>query len=158
MGGWEREERQKGGAQEEAGKTAAPPLAAGQEMEGSAWWAGTEAQGHSRNHMTPAGAAKPQRPQELSSTLCIPDAGFSSLLLLRLNFGLEALDLPAQVGDDVRVLRDAVGHVQQIALHLVGGTHGQGQSSWELPAVRCVQATRTPAHFVRKIQIDTTQP
>ena len=54
-----------------------------------------------------------RRPQELGPTLCVLDPGFSSLLLLLLlNFGLEVLDLPAQVGDDVRVLCDVVGHVQ----------------------------------------------
>lgn len=80
------------------------------------------------------GTAKQQGPQQLGSTSHIPDAGFTSLLhLLRLNFGFEALDLPAQVRNDVRILHDAVGHVQEIALHLVGGTHGQGQSKRELP-------------------------
>ena len=60
-------------------------------------------------------------------TLSTTDAGLPSLLLLLLlQLGLEALDLPAQVGDDVRVLRDAVGHVQQVALDLVAG-RGQGQ-------------------------------
>lgn len=78
------------------------------------------------------GVAQPQGSQELGSTLCFTDTGFTSLLpLLLLNFGLEVLDLPAQVRDDVRVLCNAVGHVQQIALHLVDGTRGKGQSLWE---------------------------
>ena len=73
-------------------------------------------------------APPPRGPQELSSTLRIPDDRVTSfLLLLSLNFGLEVLDLPAQVANDICVLCDAVGHVQQIALHLGGGTHGQGQ-------------------------------
>lgn len=52
--------------------------------------------------------------------MCGPDAGLASLLFLPLNLGLEALDLAAQVGDDARVLRDVVGHGQQVALDLVG--------------------------------------
>lgn len=82
-------------------------------------------------------AAKPQGPQELGSTLCIPGAGVASpLLLLSLSFGLEALYLPAQIRDDVRVLRDTGGRVQQVTLHLVGGgggTHSRGQHLRKLP-------------------------
>lgn len=64
----------------------------------------------------------------LGSTLRIPAAGVASLVRLpRLQLGLEALDLPAQVGDDVRVLRDAEGHVQQVALDLGGRGQGHGQ-------------------------------
>lgn len=68
-------------------------------------------------------------------TLCGPDAGLASLLFLPLNLGLEALDLPAQVGDDARVLRDVVGHGQQIALDLVGPHTYQGQSERECERV-----------------------
>ena len=56
----------------------------------------------------------------------------SLLLLLLLHLGLGVLDLPAQVGDDVRVLRDVVGHIQQVALDLVAG-RGQGQGQLAAP-------------------------
>ena len=55
-------------------------------------------------------------------TLSIPAARLAPPLpLLPLHLGLEALDLPVQVGDDVRVLRDVVGHAQQVTLDLVAG-------------------------------------
>lgn len=59
----------------------------------------------------------------LGSTSCVPDAGLLFLLLfLPLDLGLEVLDLPVQVGDDVRVLGEVVGHAQQVALDLRGRT------------------------------------
>lgn len=103
------------------------------------------------------GTAKQQGPQQLGSTSHIPDARFTSLLhLLRLNFGFEALDLPAQVRNDVRILHDAVGHVQEIGFTWWVGPTAKVRASGNCPATRGIHATRTPAHFVRKTQIDTT--
>ena len=64
----------------------------------------------------------------------------------------EVLDLPAQVGDDVCVLCDVVGHAQQVTLDLVAGRN-QGQGLW-LPWERLLSCDgNTQARFIRKTQI-----
>lgn len=90
--------------------------------------------------MDPPAAPRPPHPLRelagpaLGSTSWVPDAGLPFLLLLLpLDLGLEALDLPAQVGDDVRVLGDVVGHAQQVALDLRGQDTGQGQARGAAP-------------------------
>lgn len=91
-------------------------------------------------------------------TLSIPAARLAPPLpLLPLHLGLEALDLPAQVGDDVRVLRDVVGHAQQVTLDLVAGRdRGQGpRLPWER---RLSRDGNTQARFIRKTQISPLQP
>lgn len=98
------------------------------------------------------------------STLCVPGPGFTPLpwVLPPLHFGLEVLNLPAQVGDDARVLVEVAGHVQQVALDLEGqDTPGVRASG--LPGAGNIL---TAAHLrqkradrlVAKIQISTTPP
>ena len=86
-------------------------------------------------------------------TLSIPAARLAPPLpLLPLHLGLEVLDLPAQVGDDVCVLCDVVGHAQQVTLDLVAGRN-QGQGLW-LPWERLLSCDgNTQARFIRKTQI-----
>lgn len=94
------------------------------------------------------------------STLCVLGARLAFLLLLPLDFGLEALDLPAQAGDDIRVLCDVVGHGQQVALDLEGpGTCKV--SARGCPAGACFRcdACSPKTHLsIMKIHVRTTQP
>lgn len=100
--------------------------------------------------------AAPRRGRRCAGpTLSIPAARLAPPLpLLPLHLGLEALDLPAQVRDDVHVLRDVVGHAQQVTLDLVAG-HDQGQGP-RLPWERLLSC-ETQARFARKTQISTLQ-
>ena len=65
-------------------------------------------------------------------TLHVADVGLLALLLLLallVDLGAKPLDLLAQLGNDVGVLGQVIGHVEQVPLHLVKHT-GQTRTRW----------------------------